>query len=295
MGSLDIVGARACLFVSGVCVILWWVLAFQESGWSQKVSLIYKVDIGLFKVDIGKGFVGHITSFLGGKSTMAIFKPHVHNTRDFAEYLCGIAAAFPLFHHSCHIGNFLDIGSMFMLFCILCGTVMTCIASGMLLMWLQHPRAEVRFWLRFFYGMSPIAYIVGLTVYSLAAEELSGLPPANSGLSMGPCAILAWLLTAISWIPWWLATWFVHKSAEEALNEHLSYEHKEAREEQRLMNYQQAAQSLSPGFGAGYTYGAPGQYDPGPNQNPYHPGHNPAYQAGYNPALGMPQPLPVGF
>jgi hypothetical protein len=215
----------------------------QETGWATKVTAIYKVEAGLIRISIKKGLIR--IPFTGEGSTIAkYFGPKVETTAEFQDYCCGLSASVPMFSSACGVGSTLHNTSVAMLLCILLGTIFMCVGAGLLSLWqYDKPRESLRYWMRFFYGVGPVIFAAGTLQYMLCSGVISDLPDITyeNRSVFGPCALISIMLTVISMVPFVVSMFYVTKSAEEALNEHLSLMHKDAREESKMQNYMAAA------------------------------------------------------
>eukprot|EP00930_Biecheleria_cincta_P019409 TRINITY_DN1481_c0_g2_i1.p1 TRINITY_DN1481_c0_g2~~TRINITY_DN1481_c0_g2_i1.p1 ORF type:complete len:362 (+),score=54.11 TRINITY_DN1481_c0_g2_i1:68-1087(+) len=275
------VGAQIALLFTVLIVPGWWILAMQETGWASKVTAIYRVNAGLVRVSIKKGLVK--IPFTGEGSMIAkYFGPKVETTAEFQEFCCGLSASMPMFSKTCGVGSVLHSTSVAMLLCILLGTIFMCVGAGLLALWqYDKPRESLRHWMRFFFAIGPVTFAAGTVQYMLLSGVISELPDItfqNTSV-IGPCALISILLSVISCVPFFVSMVYVTKSTEEALNEHLSLMHKDAREESKLQNYMAAASGQEEGrpvTSASESYGQqpqqhfqsqPGQYNSasGPN------------------------------
>eukprot|EP00930_Biecheleria_cincta_P019408 TRINITY_DN1481_c0_g1_i1.p1 TRINITY_DN1481_c0_g1~~TRINITY_DN1481_c0_g1_i1.p1 ORF type:complete len:333 (+),score=51.65 TRINITY_DN1481_c0_g1_i1:68-1000(+) len=275
------VGAQLALIFTVLIVLAWWILAMQETGWASKVTAIYTVHAGLVRVSIEKGLVK--IPFTGEGSVIAkYFGPKVETTAEFQEFLCGLSASLPMFNNLCGVGSTLHSTSLAMLLCILLGTIFMCVGAGLLALWqYDKPRESLRHWMRFFFAIGPVTFAAGSIQYMLLHGVISGLPGVafESGAVIGPCAMISIMLSAISVIPFVVSMSYVTKSAEEALNEHLSLMHKDAREESKLQNYMAAASGQEEGrsvTSASESYGQQAQHAFQPQPSQYRPNFAPS-------------------
>jgi len=283
MGSMQKVGTQLALLFTGMIVPGWWFLAMQETGWATKVTAIYKVEAGLIRVSIKKGLVR--IPFTGEGSTIAkYFGPKVETTAEFQDFCCGLSASVPIFGGSvCTVGSTLHTTSVAMLLCILFGTIFMCVGAGLLGLWqYDKPRESLRQWMRFFYGVGPVFFAAGTLQYMLCSVVISDLPDLSheNRSVIGPCALISILMSVISMVPFVVSMFYVTKSTEEALNEHLSLMHKDAREETKMQNYMAAAGYQEEGksvTSASESYGQQAQQDYQPQPVQYNSAWGPNF------------------
>mmetsp|Transcript_5984 Transcript_5984/g.10496 ORF Transcript_5984/g.10496 Transcript_5984/m.10496 type:complete len:304 (+) Transcript_5984:186-1097(+) len=246
--------------------MFWMALIFQDKGWSSKVCSFYTLETGAWKVTVSRGLVFKV---LMPKSVMLDgflqrLTPGVRTTEDFKEFICGLSSSLPVASDMCFIGQSVHFASLGLIAASFFGTFCNCCGACMIAMWAyMKPRESLRLWARILYFLTFAIYGGGLAQYAVAAAKLQGLPPENEAVTYGRNVMLASGNCLLSLIPLAMVLVCIGRTKEEALNEHLSFRHKEQREEKRIAAYQDAMG----GYGAasyttaGETFQQPASFD----------------------------------
>merc|ERR1740121_3388420 len=74
-------------------------------------------------------------------------------------------------------------------------------------------------WIRAMYATASLLYVAGIFQYCMLTKDTNNMPPRTEGTTLGPCVMIAIVLSVFSFIPLLIATVTIRETVEEAKNE----------------------------------------------------------------------------
>jgi len=216
-------------FISIILISLttigWTICLVLPYGWHLRKSLVYTIDIGLYKVSLGFGVVGDAAIFILRQAGLKKdLMDAIESLNDFEDTTFNVAARMctlpNILVDFCGIWTQLRLASIAMLI-LGCGGIILHILGAVFLYqyWNVKAKAITRKWTFGFLAIAPGMYSIAEIQYAFLTMGLNEFPPRDSDTTWGPCLIFTMLLTVVSWVPFLLSAVAAKKSPDEDLQE----------------------------------------------------------------------------
>jgi len=255
-------GARAAFCFTAMC-ILGWSCAMCTTNWVAKKNAYYRLQGGLFQLELKTGYIGVIAGFLidpvtaGGMSWINSLVEKKYTYEEFSEHMCALPQVPKITDNVCMVSQFLKFSSWGLVVAVVLSFVAMAAGASLLYRYVYvKPKAVLRTWMRIAYVAAAVLQFGGLAQYVWAASLVINMYPRTGGAHLGHSIVYGVSASLGTAAVLFVLVVLVGKSTEEDFNEAVSEQKKLMRDDPEMYGTTASAATGAQAEGGAYEGGA---------------------------------------